>query len=126
LHTSGLLFALRRKSRFRPKIRLLPSQRRYGELFYNGLSGTQTAPVMTKKQPNANTPASFEAAMTELKQLVTRMEAGELPLDASVAAYQRGAELVNFCSAQLEDIEKQIKVLEGEILKPFAADGETE
>ena len=63
--------------------------------------------------------------MAELRQLVARMEAGELPLEASVAAYARGAALVKYCAAQLEKVESQIKVLEGEILKPFADSGET-
>jgi exodeoxyribonuclease VII small subunit len=45
-----------------------------------------------------------------------------LPLEASVAAYQRGSELVQYCAAQLERVEKQVKVLEGDMLKPFATD----
>lgn len=69
-------------------------------------------------------PASFEAAMTELEQLVAKMESGDLPLEASVAAYQRGSELVQYCAAQLERVEKQVKVLEGDMLKPFATDDE--
>lgn len=77
---------------------------------------------MSKKQISDKTPASFEDAMAELKQLVGRVESGELPLNESVAAYQRGAELVKFCSAQLEKVETQIKVLEGEVLRPFGAD----
>lgn len=60
--------------------------------------------------------------MEELEQLVVRMEAGELPLEASVAAYQRGAELVRFCSAQLERVDSQVKMLEGDMLKPLAGD----
>ena len=80
---------------------------------------------MTKKAAGAKTPASFEEAMAELRQLVARMDAGELPLEASVAAYARGAALVKYCAAQLEKVESQIKVLEGEILKPFADSGET-
>ncbi|MBV7537892.1 exodeoxyribonuclease VII small subunit [Duganella sp. sic0402] len=71
-------------------------------------------------------PASFEEAMAELAQLVAQMEAGQLPLDASVAAYARGSELVKFCAAQLEKVESQVKVLEGEMLKPFVATGEGE
>jgi exodeoxyribonuclease VII small subunit len=78
---------------------------------------------MTKKAPSTKLPASFEEAMAELKQLVARMEAGELPLDASVAAYQRGAELVKYCTMQLDQIEAQVKVLEGDMLKPFTASG---
>jgi exodeoxyribonuclease VII small subunit len=71
-------------------------------------------------------PASFESAMAELEQLVANMESGELPLEASVAAYQRGSELVQYCAAQLERVEKQVKVLEGDMLKPFATDEEDE
>jgi exodeoxyribonuclease VII small subunit len=69
-------------------------------------------------------PASFEEAMIELEELVATMEAGELPLEASVAAYKRGSELVKYCSAQLDKVESQVKVLEGDMLKPFGADGE--
>lgn len=87
---------------------------------------------MPKKSPSAATdalmsdsskqPTSFEAAMTELEQLVASMEAGELPLEASVAAYKRGSELVKYCAAQLEKVETQVKVLEGDMLKPFNVD----
>jgi exodeoxyribonuclease VII small subunit len=71
-------------------------------------------------------PSSFEEAMAELAQLVAQMEAGQLPLEASVAAYARGSELVKFCAAQLEKVESQVKVLEGDMLKPFVATGEGE
>ncbi|KQW91446.1 exodeoxyribonuclease [Massilia sp. Root418] len=64
-------------------------------------------------------PASFEEAMAELAQLVTQMEAGQLPLEASVAAYARGSELVKYCAGQLDKVEAQVKVLEGGMLKPF-------
>ena len=68
-------------------------------------------------------PSSFEQAMAELQQLVVQMEAGELPLEASVAAYKRGSALVQYCAAQLEKIDAQVKVLEGDMLKPFSAEG---
>ncbi|MDB5920852.1 MAG: exodeoxyribonuclease small subunit [Massilia sp.] len=73
--------------------------------------------------PGAPAADSFEQAMAELAQLVTRMESGQLPLEASVAAYARGSELVKYCAAQLEKVESQVKVLEGDMLKPFAAEG---
>lgn len=60
--------------------------------------------------------------MAELAQLVTQMEAGQLPLEASVAAYARGSELVRFCAAQLEKVDAQVRVLEGDMLKPFDSD----
>lgn len=81
---------------------------------------------MPKKTLSEQLPASFEDAMEELEQLVARMEAGELPLEASLAAYQRGSELVKYCAAQLERVEKQVKVLEGEMLKPFEGDEDNE
>ncbi|MCH8619623.1 exodeoxyribonuclease VII small subunit [Undibacterium sp. TS12] len=85
---------------------------------------------MTKKQATANlvTPAhleglSFEAAMAELNKLVASMEAGELALEASVSAYQRGSDLVKYCASQLEKVEQQVKILEAGMLKPFADSG---
>ena len=80
---------------------------------------------MPKKAPEQPS-ASFEEAMAELEQLVAKMESGELPLEASLAAYQRGSELVKYCAAQLERVEKQVKVLEGEMLKPFATEEDDE
>jgi exodeoxyribonuclease VII small subunit len=79
---------------------------------------------MPKKQSAPQPPASFEEAMAELDRLVADMEAGELPLEASVAAYKRGSELVKYCAQQLDKVENQVKLLEGEMLKPFTADEE--
>ena len=60
--------------------------------------------------------------MEELELLVEKMESGALPLEASLDAYKRGAELVKYCGAQLERVEQQVKVLEGEMLTPFEDD----
>lgn len=68
---------------------------------------------------SAPTSKSFEQAMAELEQLVAQMEVGALPLEASVSAYRRGAELVRFCTAQLERVDQQVKILEGDLLKPL-------
>ncbi len=67
-------------------------------------------------------PVSYEEAIAELEQLVARMEAGELSLEQSIDAYRRGAELIKFCTAKLDRVEKQVKVLDGKILKPFQPD----
>jgi len=64
---------------------------------------------------------TFEAALADLEALVAEMERGEMPLEASLAAYQRGGELLKFCQGQLEAAEQQIKVLDGGELKPFEA-----
>ena len=60
--------------------------------------------------------------MEVLELLVEKMESGALPLEASLDAYKRGAELVKYCAAQLERVEQQVKVLEGEMLTPFEDD----
>jgi len=67
----------------------------------------------------AAVPASYEAALAELEVLVGQMEGGDLSLEASLAAYRRGATLVSFCQQQLEKVEQQVRVLDGETLKPF-------
>jgi exodeoxyribonuclease VII small subunit len=64
-------------------------------------------------------PTSFESALTELETIVGGMEEGELSLEQSLAAYQRGAELLKYCQSRLADAQRQIKVLEGDTLKPF-------
>jgi exodeoxyribonuclease VII small subunit len=64
-------------------------------------------------------PENYEAALAELEGLVARMEGGTLSLDESLAAYRRGAVLVAFCQQQLEKVEQQVRVLDGETLKPL-------
>jgi exodeoxyribonuclease VII small subunit len=71
-----------------------------------------------KPQP----PASFEAALSELEKIVAAMEAGQMPLEQSLAAYRRGAELLKFCQAALQDAQQQVKVLEDGILRDFKGD----
>ena len=65
---------------------------------------------------------TFEGALTELENIVTRMEGGQLSLEQSLSAYKRGAELLKFCQAQLADAQQQVRVLEGGALKNFAGD----
>ncbi|HQQ71442.1 MAG TPA: exodeoxyribonuclease VII small subunit [Alicycliphilus sp.] len=67
-------------------------------------------------------PASYEAALEELEQLVTRIEGGQLPLEQMLAGYQRGAVLLNFCRARLEAVQDQIKVLDEGALQPWTQD----
>ncbi len=65
-------------------------------------------------------PPSFEAAVAELDRLVASMESGQLPLEESLAAYKRGAELLQYCRTALEAAEQQVKILEDGVLKPFS------
>src|SRR5580698_8468630 len=73
-------------------------------------------------EPEPASPASYEAAVAELETLVTRMEGGALSLEESLSAYRRGSQLVSYCQQQLEKVEQQVRVLDGEVLKPLATD----
>ena len=64
-------------------------------------------------------PASFEAALAELEELVATMEGGQLPLEQSLAAYKRGAALLAYCQDALKDAQQQVEILEKGVLKPF-------
>jgi exodeoxyribonuclease VII small subunit len=63
-------------------------------------------PKVVEKEPK-----NFESAMTELDQLVEKMEAAQLPLEESLAAYQRGTELLKYCEKVLSDAEQRIQQL---------------
>lgn len=55
---------------------------------------------------------SYEEAYEELEALVARMESGELPLEESVALYERGQRLAAHCQALLEEAELKIKLVD--------------
>ncbi|MDE3011353.1 MAG: exodeoxyribonuclease VII small subunit [Pseudomonadota bacterium] len=68
--------------------------------------------------------ASYEAAVSELEQLVADLEGGKLELEASLAAYQRGSALLRFCQAQLSNAEQQVRMLEDDTLVELDDDDE--
>jgi len=67
-------------------------------------------------------PLTFEKALEELDALVHRMEDGRLPLEESLVAYQRGAELIKFCESRLTDAQARIAILEGDALQDLKTD----
>lgn len=75
---------------------------------------------MTK--PKTQKPQSFEQALAEIESIVAAMEAGQLPLEQALAAYKRGAELLQYCQAQLLDAQQQVKVLEAGTLQKLTGD----
>lgn len=74
------------------------------------------------KSRAAAPPKDYESAVAELDAIVGEMESGQLPLEASLTAYKRGAELLQYCRQQLADAEQQVKILENGTLKPFKTD----
>jgi exodeoxyribonuclease VII small subunit len=68
-------------------------------------------PPKPKPEPDDLAEVSFEAALSELESLVEQMETGELSLDQSLAAFERGVKLTRHCQAALETAELKVKVL---------------
>jgi exodeoxyribonuclease VII small subunit len=75
---------------------------------------------MSKTTKTAAGP-SFESALAELEKIVAAMEEGQMPLEQSLTAYKRGAELLKFCQSQLQEAQQQVKILENGVLKNFGA-----
>ena len=53
----------------------------------------------------------FEAAIAELDAIVKKLEEGDLPLEQSLALYERGVQLSRFCHAKLEEAERRVEIL---------------
>ena len=77
------------------------------------------APLVTPIKDSAPAPESYESALSEIEELVSMMESGQLPLEKLLTSYKRGAFLLKFCREQLEAVENQIKLLEDGDLKPW-------
>ena len=54
---------------------------------------------------------TFEQALAELEGIVKALESGQGALEASVAAYQRGAALRAHCERKLAEAEQQYKMI---------------
>jgi exodeoxyribonuclease VII small subunit len=54
---------------------------------------------------------SFEESLTELEQLVERMEGGELSLEASLQEFEKGMQLSGQCQTMLEEAEQRVQIL---------------
>src|SRR5262245_2977571 len=53
----------------------------------------------------------FESALEDLEQVVERLESGELSLEDSLAAFEKGVGLVKFCNQKLNEAEKKVELL---------------
>ena len=78
-----------------------------------------------KDQPNKK----FETALEELEQVVEQLESGDLSLEDSLAAFEKGVGLVKLCNQKLTEVEKKVELLvkdkEGKLqLKSFESSAE--
>lgn len=64
---------------------------------------------------------NFEDALSQLENLVERMESGELSLEESLASFEQGVNLTRLCQKALAEAEAKVSILSGN-----TADAETE
>lgn len=72
---------------------------------YQRLNGIQ---ALAKKRTE---PVDFETALNELEGLVEKMEQGDISLEASLAAFERGIQLTRTCQEALSQAEQKVEQL---------------
>lgn len=55
---------------------------------------------------------TFEQAMKRLEEIVTQLEAGEAPLDKSMALFEEGTKLSAFLSKTLDEAEQKVLLIQ--------------
>jgi len=53
----------------------------------------------------------FEEAIADLEQVVEQLESGDLSLEDSLAAFEKGVGLVRYCNQKLSEVEKKVELL---------------
>jgi exodeoxyribonuclease VII small subunit len=53
----------------------------------------------------------FESALEELESVVEQLESGDLSLEDSLAAFEKGVGLVKYCNQKLSEVEKKVELL---------------
>jgi len=54
---------------------------------------------------------TFETSLAELEEIVTKLEEGDLPLEASLELFEKGIKLSRECRDRLANAERRIEVL---------------
>lgn len=62
---------------------------------------------------------SFEEALKGLDELIEDLNKGDLPLEETMDAYERGMTLALHCQKQLSKAEGSLKKIEGELIEAF-------
>lgn len=55
--------------------------------------------------------ASFEQNLEKLEKIVSKMEAGDLPLDVALAEFEQGVKLARSCQQTLDAAEQKVEIL---------------
>lgn len=75
--------------------------------------------------------ADFETSLNELETLVRELEQGDLPLEKSLTAFERGVRLTRHCQQALRQAEQRVEELvqdgEGNLeTRPFKTEDDNE
>ncbi len=65
---------------------------------------------------------TFEQAMTELEEIVRKLENGQIPLEEAVKTYEKGIELKKICEEKLKNAEMKIEKLTLKDEKPIGTE----
>jgi exodeoxyribonuclease VII small subunit len=76
----------------------------------------------SEKSPAVST-LSFEAALSELEEIVRQLETGKSSLEDAIGAYERGAALKKHCEKKLTEAKARVEKINltasgGEVLEP--------
>jgi exodeoxyribonuclease VII small subunit len=72
---------------------------------------------MSKKSQNAS-PERLEEALLELETLVEKLESPDMPLEDSLALFERGSQLSQVCLDKLQEAEKKVELLMKKVPQP--------
>ncbi|AJI96614.1 exodeoxyribonuclease VII, small subunit [Yersinia ruckeri] len=64
-----------------------------------------------KQDITENNSSSFESSLSELEQIVTRLESGELPLEEALNEFERGIQLARQGQQTLLQAEQRVQIL---------------
>lgn len=64
---------------------------------------------MAEEKAQAVSKLSFEQALDQLEDIVRKLEQGDVPLDQSIAIYERGEALKKHCAMLLQSAEDKVE-----------------
>ncbi|MCK4913732.1 MAG: exodeoxyribonuclease VII small subunit [Planctomycetes bacterium] len=70
--------------------------------------------VEDNKKQNDISKLGFEKAISQLSDIVARIEQGEIPLQDSISQYEKGMALIKHCRTILQKAEKRIEKISGD------------
>ena len=74
--------------------------------------------------PSDDNQPNFESAMSELEELVNKIETGNLSLEDSLKEFENGIKLSRVCQSALKDAERRVKILSDDEEQDFTGDAE--